>query len=226
MNWPQCCCERVIRYRHNYHGKQRFRCQSCGRQFVPDATGQPVSPETRARSRSASEGAPCARRRGPCCPGVGAWASVWPQSEILSNSQASPDLQKKPGRLTVEMDEMWSFLGSKNCPVWLWQAIDQDTCIDCRIPCWRWHPSRSKGTVGVATRGVSTVCSLLQGFLGSVQTGVAREAAPWAVGGLNHTFRQRVGRLVRKTLSFSKKLDNHIGAIWLFVHEYNASLGS
>ncbi|PSP07734.1 MAG: IS1 family transposase, partial [Cyanobacteria bacterium SW_7_48_12] len=30
----------------------------------------------------------------------------------------------------------------------------------------------------------------------------------------------------RKTLSFSKKLDNHIGAIWLFVHEYNASLGS
>ena len=29
----------------------------------------------------------------------------------------------------------------------------------------------------------------------------------------NCTLRQRVSRLVRKTLSFSKKLDNHIGAI-------------
>jgi insertion element IS1 protein InsB len=40
----------------------------------------------------------------------------------------------------------------------------------------------------------------------------------------NCTLRQRVSRLVRKTLSFSKKLENHIGAIWFFVHHYNASL--
>lgn len=40
----------------------------------------------------------------------------------------------------------------------------------------------------------------------------------------NCTLRQRVSRLVRKTLSFSKKLENHIGAIWNFIHHYNASL--
>ena len=40
----------------------------------------------------------------------------------------------------------------------------------------------------------------------------------------NCTFRQRVSRLVRKTLSFSKKLENHIGAIWMFIHHYNVSL--
>ncbi len=34
----------------------------------------------------------------------------------------------------------------------------------------------------------------------------------------NCTLRQRVSRLVRKTLSFSKKLKNHISAIWNFVH--------
>ncbi|MEM8545189.1 MAG: IS1 family transposase, partial [Cyanobacteria bacterium P01_H01_bin.119] len=33
--------------------------------------------------------------------------------------------------------------------------------------------------------------------------------------------RQRVSRLVRKTLSFSKKLENNLGAIWTFIHEYN-----
>ena len=110
----------------------------------------------------------------PRCGSVGfSMTSIRNTIELPSKSRPP----KKKGRLTVQMDEMWSFLGSKNCPVWLWQAIDQDTCIDCRSPCWRWYPSRSKGTVGVATRGVSTVCSLLQGFLGSVQTGVAREAA-------------------------------------------------
>jgi hypothetical protein len=25
-------------------------------------------------------------------------------------------------------------------------------------------------------------------------------------------------------LSFSKKVDNHVGAIWYFIHHYNASL--
>jgi len=40
----------------------------------------------------------------------------------------------------------------------------------------------------------------------------------------NCTMRQRISRLVRKTLSFSKKLENHIGAIWYFIHHYNASL--
>ena len=40
----------------------------------------------------------------------------------------------------------------------------------------------------------------------------------------NNTLRQRVSRLVRKTLSFSKSLENHIGAIWYFVHYYNTSL--
>ena len=39
---------------------------------------------------------------------------------------------------------------------------------------------------------------------------------------LNNTLRQRIYRLVRKTLSFYKELDNHIGAIWYFIHHYNA----
>ena len=40
----------------------------------------------------------------------------------------------------------------------------------------------------------------------------------------NNTLRQRVSRLVRKTLSFSKKLENHIGAIIYFINHYNKSL--
>jgi len=40
----------------------------------------------------------------------------------------------------------------------------------------------------------------------------------------NNTLRQRVSPGVRKTLSFSRKLENHMGAIWNFIHDYNASL--
>ena len=37
----------------------------------------------------------------------------------------------------------------------------------------------------------------------------------------NCTLRQRVPRLVHATLSFSKKLSNHIGAIKYFIGDYN-----
>lgn len=40
----------------------------------------------------------------------------------------------------------------------------------------------------------------------------------------NCTMRQRVARLGRKTLSFSKKLENHIGAIGIFIHHHNAEI--
>jgi insertion element IS1 protein InsB len=39
-----------------------------------------------------------------------------------------------------------------------------------------------------------------------------------------NTLRQRCARVVRKTLSFSRKVENLIGALWFFVHHYNASL--
>lgn len=41
---------------------------------------------------------------------------------------------------------------------------------------------------------------------------------------LNNTLRQRISRLVRLGLSCSKKLKNHIGAIWNFIHYYNQQI--
>ncbi len=40
----------------------------------------------------------------------------------------------------------------------------------------------------------------------------------------NGTLRQRCSRLVRETLAFSKKLENHIGAIKYFICHYNKYL--
>jgi insertion element IS1 protein InsB len=41
------------------------------------------------------------------------------------------------------------------------------------------------------------------------------------VEGFFGTLRQRWARLVRKTLSFSRKMENHVGALWYFIRHYN-----
>ncbi|MBO8087598.1 MAG: hypothetical protein J7D61_16305, partial [Marichromatium sp.] len=40
----------------------------------------------------------------------------------------------------------------------------------------------------------------------------------------NGTLRQRISRLVRKSLAFSKNQENHLGALWNFIHHYNATM--
>jgi len=35
------------------------------------------------------------------------------------------------------------------------------------------------------------------------------------------TLRQRCARLVRRTLSFSRRMENHVGAFWYFIRHYN-----
>lgn len=42
----------------------------------------------------------------------------------------------------------------------------------------------------------------------------------------NNTLRQRLSKLVRRRLSFSKKHSHHEGAIWNFIHHYNAQIQS
>jgi len=97
-------------------------------------------------------------------------------------------LAENKGRLTVQCDEMWSFVGNKKNKQWKELALDVNTAE----------------IVGRAVGKNSGRTNLIEWF--------------------NCTLRQRVSRLVRDTLSFSKKLDNPIGAIWYFVHHYNTSL--
>jgi deferrochelatase/peroxidase EfeB len=62
-------------------------------------------------------------------------------------------------------------------------------------------------------------------YRGNAQRAVGKETGKTShIERFNNTLRQRVSRLVRKTLSFSKSLDNHIGAIWYFIDHYNTSL--
>jgi insertion element IS1 protein InsB len=93
-------------------------------------------------------------------------------------------------------------------------------------------PTRSEGALGFIAQCLPSVRGGLHRFLeyGLVFPNKRHKAVGKETGKtsyierFNCTLRQRVSRLVRKTLSFLKKLENHVGAIWLFVHHYNASL--
>jgi IS1 family transposase len=145
---------------------------------------------------------------------------------------------------------MWSFVGCKENKQWIWLAMDADTreivgvfigdhsrqsakqlwqclpaiyrqCAICYTDFWESYtqvlPSKRPRAVGKET-GKTSYIELADTLLLFEKQERTRR--------FNNTLRQRIGRFVRKALSFSKKLSNHIGAVWYFVHHYNASLRS
>jgi len=128
---------------------------------------------------------------------------------------------------------MWSFVEMKSNKKWIWLTIDVDTKKIVGV----FVGSRdSEGAQGLwdSLPPVYRQCAVCYTDFWSAYNEIFPQKRHKAVGKesgktsyierFNCTMRQRVSRLVRKTLSFSKKLENHIGAIWNFVHHYNATL--
>lgn len=128
---------------------------------------------------------------------------------------------------------MWSFVGNKDHKVWVWLAID----IESREIVGVFIGDRSRRSAQQLWQSLPPVyrqCAVCftdfweayeQVIPSKRHQAVSKDSGKTSrIERLNNTLRQRVGRLVRKTLSFSKKLSNHVGAIWYFVHHYNASV--
>lgn len=122
-------------------------------------------------------------------------------------------------------------MGKKKRVPWIWLAINRETreIIGVAIG------SRTKATarkLWAALPPVYRQCAVCYTDLWAAYAAILPSKRQRAVGKesgqtnhierFNNTLRQRCSRLVRKTLSFSKKLANHIGAIWYFIHDYNA----
>jgi insertion element IS1 protein InsB len=133
----------------------------------------------------------------------------------------------------IEADELWSFVGHKGDVWWVWAALDAGT----RQVVAMVAGDRSEVTARYlwealpdGYRDGAVVCT---DFLAQYRAVVPedRHAASGKETGLTAhverfwcTLRQRCARFVRKTLSFSKCPDNHVGALWYFIRLYNASL--
>ena len=125
---------------------------------------------------------------------------------------------------------MWSFVGRKANKQWIWMAMDTATKqviafyvgdrsrrsarkLWQRIPqAYREHAifytDACEAYKGVIPAARHRICAKSTGHTNQIER-------------FNCTLRQRVSRLVRDALSFSKKLENHIGAIKYFICHYN-----
>jgi len=135
--------------------------------------------------------------------------------------------------LTIQCDEMWSFVQNKDNKQWIWLAIDANTreIVGVNVGnrdgegaqgLWDSLPSEYKQCAVAYT---DFWASYEEVFPCNRHRTVGKESGKTSyIERFNNTMRQRILRLVRKTLSFSKKIENHIGAIWMFIHHYNSLL--
>jgi IS1 family transposase len=138
----------------------------------------------------------------------------------------------KKGRLTVQCDEMWSFVGHKGNQQWIGLAWDVETREIVGVYVGNRSRESAQG-LWDALPAVYRQCAVSytdfwsaydEVFPSKQHQSVGKESGKTSyIERFNCAMRQRVSCLERKTLS-SKKLENHIGVIWYFVHHDNSSL--
>lgn len=230
---PRCGSSHCVKNGSIHNGKPKNQCNKCGRQFVDNPENGSISEEARGLiDRLLLEKIPLA--------GIVRVTGVserWLQNYVNEKYEKVPKqivVRAKPkGHLTIQCDEMWSFVEHKGNKQWIWLAMD----VDSREIVGLYVGNRDKeGAQGLwdSMPPVYRQCAVAYTDFWEAYAAIFPAKRHRAVGKetgktnyierFNCTIRQRISRLVRKTLSFSKKLENHIGAIWYFIHHYNASL--
>jgi insertion element IS1 protein InsB len=233
---PQCQSPTYKKNGHIHNGKQNHLCLDCGRQFVDCFEQYLVSDETRALiERLLLERLSL---RGICrAVGVGL---KWLLGFIVTCFEALPEHLNVQSitthtdvmiqRLEVEADEMASFVQKKANKQWIWLAMDVKTrqVIAFHVGDRSRKSARKLwGKIPKAYRRYATFHTdqyvVYTGVIPAAQHRTISKKARKTnhIERFNNTLRQRVSRLVRSALSFSKKLDNHVGAIQYFICHYN-----
>ena len=163
------------------------------------------------------------------------WLQMYVNQKYQEVKQEVEVREKKEGPRKIQIDELWSFVADKSKKYWVWLAIDVETREIVGVYIGD-RSEKSARKLWESLPAVYRKCAVCYTDYWQSYQGVLPKKRHKAVGketGLtsyierfNNTLRQRVGRLVRKSLSFSKKVENHIGAIWYFIHHYNSELQS
>lgn len=228
---PNCGSQHTVKNGKIHNQKPKYQCQNCKRQFIENPTNKVISKDTiELIDRLLLEKIPLA--------GIARAALVsetWLQKYVNNKYAQIPqqvNVSAKPrGKLTIECDEAWSFVGHKGNKQWIWLALDKKTREIVGV----YIGNRSEDGARRLWNSLPPVyrqCAVCYTDFWAAYAQVIPSKRHQAVGKesgktnhierFNNTMRQRISRLVRKTLSFSKKLDNHIGAIWYFIHHYNS----
>jgi insertion element IS1 protein InsB len=149
----------------------------------------------------------------------------------LSETLIEPD-PAEPGQSVLELDELWSFVLKRANKRWVWIALCRATRQvvayvvgdRSRATCqklWQQIPDsyRHAHCYSDFWEAYQGVIPTEQHTAAGKETGLTAHVERW-----NNTLRQRLGRFVRKSLSFSKSDTMHEVCLRLFLYDYNRSL--
>ena len=135
----------------------------------------------------------------------------------------------------IQLDEMWSFVGNKENKQWIWLALNPANrqIIAFHVGGRGTHDAQLfyDKIPSIFKENAAFFSDYWQPYVNTFGNhdhfGVGKDSGLTAyIERFNNTMRQMVARLVRKSLSFSKSLDNHIGAIKYFICNYNLKIAA
>ena len=147
---------------------------------------------------------------------------------LVTGSQGPPHAVVIHKVKEVELDEMWSFVGSKKHPRWLWEALDHQTG---RIVAYTFGRRADRVLVKLKTwlapfgirRFYTDGWGAYRRHLDPRRHVVGKRRTQ-QLERKHLTLRTRVKRLVRKTICFSKSVQLHEIIIGLFINRFEFGL--
>lgn len=224
INCPHCQSLNLVKNGKTANKKQKYLCKNCRKQFITNYTYQGCDPFIRSlilKMTLNSSGIRDISR-------VLGISTNTVQTVLLKEAQKIPDVRPPTRAKTVELDEFWSFVGSKKSQRWTWLGV-----------------TSSSRRIGAVVNGRRTDQSCRE-LVSKYQNSSIEEFASddWQsypkyvpkelhhigknktqrVERVNLNFRVHLKRLNRRTIAFSKTDKMHDAVIKLYVHHHNHKL--
>lgn len=223
-----CGSEDLVRNGHDYKGAQKYHCKGCGRYGTLKAqVGYPMTIQLQVQravlERMSLRG--IERVFGISRRTVARWIAQWGQALAPLTTTLAPAQSAE----VLELDEVWSFVGKKDEDWWLWVALcrrtrqivayywGKRTWASC-VHLWQRLPTDYAWQASVSDfwEAYALVFDAQRHRCVGKETGETAHVERWF-----NTLRQRLPRLTRKTLAFSKSKTYLEWVTALFIHDYN-----
>jgi transposase-like protein len=123
MKCPRCESLSIVKNGSTANGKKKFLCKECGRQFVENPQNNQISDEKlRIVDRLLLEKISLS--------GIARDLLIskrWIQEYVKKRSEVRMQAFQmcRNGKIFIEVDEMWTYAGSKENDIWIWLAIEK-----------------------------------------------------------------------------------------------------